>query len=95
MFLASFPVTLMVGLLRHALNVTELGKYQSIFKQWSPAFLVLGTSFVGDSFHTEWQGDSFRMSHACYTYCANGNLYLQLLPSTSITASAPPQIIRY
>ena len=40
-FLARFPVTLVVGLLRHALNVTELWKYQSIFKQWPPAFLVL------------------------------------------------------
>ena len=74
-FLASFPVTLMVGLLRHALSVTERGKYQSILKQRSPTFSVLGTSFVEDSFYTEWQGDGFRMIQACYIYCANDNLY--------------------
>ena len=96
-FLARFPVTFVVGLLRHALNVTELWKYQSIFKQWSPTFLVL------EGLKVSWEavftlsgggGGGFRMSHACYAYCARGILYLQLPPSTSVTASAPPQIIR-
>ena len=39
--------------------------------QGSGTFLMLGTSFVEDSFTTDWHGgNGFRMIHACYIYCA-------------------------
>ena len=39
-------------------------------------------------------GDGFRMIQVHHIHCANDNVYYQLLPRASITASAPPQIIR-
>ena len=68
-------------------------------QQWSPTFLAPGTGFIEDNFSTDRRvgelGDGFGTIQEHYIYRANDNLYLQPLPSASITASAPPQIIRH